>query len=123
MQTQLALARDACRNFLAPVNTSRLYPYPTFELKNPLPLWWCGIFLPRHGLMGCALCFSFLQRDFRIKPAHNQKWAWLGLLGAVIVWRMLAKRVEDAGSAPPTSSTDKLSWKRCKYEGNQTNFV
>jgi len=21
----------------------------------------------------CALCFSFLQRDFRIKPAHNQK--------------------------------------------------
>ena len=20
-----------------------------------------------------ALCFSFLQRDFRIKPAHNQK--------------------------------------------------
>jgi len=20
----------------------------------------------------CALCFSFLQRDFRIKPAHNR---------------------------------------------------
>ena len=27
--------------------------------------------------MHCALCFSFPQRDFRIKPAHNQKGVWL----------------------------------------------
>ena len=54
----------------------------------------------------CALCFSFLQRDFRIKPAHNQKIkrhtvAWLWQCCGWATPRRVAPAPTVEGGRPP----------------------